>query len=104
LPQIKTALEALILEQKWLVWYEFSFSQGTYPIMREARRFIQLSWYEQFPLGDLVTLLVEHGYSPQDVLDSMSRMDLLSQLWMGRRNAPVLPLGGKEENPPGSRS
>lgn len=85
LPQIEADASVLVLEQNWLVWYEFFFSQGTYSIMREARRLVQLSWYKQFPLGDLVTLLVEHGYSPQDVLSYMNRMNIRSQLWMGRR-------------------
>ncbi|TMC16741.1 MAG: hypothetical protein E6J34_19645 [Chloroflexi bacterium] len=98
LPRVEVVPEVLVLEQNWLVWYEFFFSQGTYAIMREARRLMQLSWYEQFPLGDLVTLLVEHGYSPQDVLNSMKRVDLFSQLWMGRSSATVLPLDDKEEN------
>lgn len=98
LPRIEAAPEVLALEQNWLVWYEFFFSQGTYPIIREARRLVQLSWYEQLPLGDLVTMLVERGRSPQDVLKSMNRRDLLSQLWMGRRSATVLPLDDKAEN------
>lgn len=98
LPRIEAAPSHLVLEQKWPVWYEFFFLQGTYPIMRAARRLMQLSWYEQLPLGALVALLVEHSHSPQDVLSYMNRMDLHSQLWMGRRSATVLPLDDKEEN------
>jgi len=78
LPRIEAVPEVLVWEQNWLVWYEFFFLQGTFPIIREARRLIKLSWYEQFPLGALVTLLVEHGHSPQDVLNFMKREDLLS--------------------------
>lgn len=98
LPWIEADVSALALEQKWLVWYGFFFSQGTSTIMREARRLIKLSWCEQFPLGDLVTLLVQHGHSPQDVLNSMNRRNFLSQWWMGGRNATILPQDDKEEN------
>jgi hypothetical protein len=100
LPRIEAAPEVLASEQKWLVWYEFFFLQGTYPIMREARRLMQLSWYEQLPLGDLVTMLVEHGRSPPDVLNSMNRMDLLSQLRVRRRNASVPPFDDQGESAP----
>lgn len=79
LSRIEAAPEALVLEQKLLIWYEFFFSQGTLPILRVARQLVMGSSHEHLPLDALVILLRQCDLSPQDVLSYMKRMDLRSQ-------------------------
>lgn len=60
-------------EQKQLTWYEFFFSRGTPLIIRSALQLMAGSTRKRIPLGEIVTLLVQRGRSPQSIMDWTDR-------------------------------
>lgn len=66
------AREQFMREQKFLSWYEFFFSLGTPQTMRTAMQLVDKlplnTILKHLPLGSLVTLLVQYGRSPKDIL------------------------------------
>lgn len=77
LPQIKATPSHLAAEQQFLAWYAFFFSQGTPLFMQAAQQLMTGSMHSRLPLGTLVTLLVQRGRSPQNILN---RADRISQM------------------------
>ena len=71
LPRVKASREKLMREQKFLSWYEFFFTQGTPLMLRRAMQLVDKlplnTTLKRLPLASLVTLLVQHGRSPQDM-------------------------------------
>jgi hypothetical protein len=82
LPRIKAAPSQLELEQKYLTWYAFFFSEGT-PLIRQAAQYMMIGFSrEPLSLGRLMLLLIQGGHSPQDVLNWVDQASLLQKRGM----------------------
>jgi hypothetical protein len=79
LPQVEASLAQVEQDQKYLTWYEFFFSKGT-PAIRRAAQYMMIGFSrEHLPLGRLLTLLIQSGQFPQDVLNWMDRASPLQK-------------------------